>query len=141
MTLRLPARFALRESGYISQESEQYGGMIIGVWNDTAGVEAAGLARRSSVAVWVGPERGYPTVGAHPASRQLYLTECVSAVPEAGTRVVTFGLETPYGQQLYLGAVWPVAGERYLRLLASTSDSAELALFWQMLATITHEIR
>ena len=141
VTLRLPTRFALRQSDYVTQDAEQYGGILVGVWHDTAGGEPEGFDRRSSLAIWVGPERGYPTVGADTASRQLYVQECVSAAPVAGTRVVTFGVHMPEGRLSYFGAVWPATGDRYLRLLASTVDSAELALFRQALGTITHQLR
>jgi hypothetical protein len=75
------------------------------------------------IALWVGPENGYPTFGADTASRQLYAHECRMSTTDGERFVVEYAVRGPDGTDRYLAAFWPVAPGRYLRMTIAGFDA------------------
>jgi hypothetical protein len=141
VSVRLPARFVVRDVPDISPNAEENGGILVGTWTDTTQSLRSGGRVEASLSVWVGPEPGYPTVGADTATRQVAVAECTSARPVQGTRLVTFTLIGPRGTQRYLDAVWPVATGRYLRVMAAADQPEDAAILSRAFASIVVESR
>jgi hypothetical protein len=141
VSVRLPARFTMQEVHDLPEDAEEHGGVLVGSWTDTMHTPGSRDGLGANLAVWVGPEPGYTTVGADTAARQLAVAECTSASPVAGARFVSFTLVGPRGAEHYLAAVWPVAPARYLRVLASAEQPESLKLLHRAVASIDVEPR
>ena len=104
-------------------------GILVATWERRAARAATPLGDQRApmqVAVWIGPEDGYPTVGADTASTQLYARQCRLRTADAERLLVEFALRGRRTSDEYLGAIWPIGAERYLRVLISGLDSASL---------------
>jgi hypothetical protein len=110
----------------VSADAETLGGVLVASWGEEAAPPLGDHRARMQVAVWVGPEDGYPTIGADTASRQLHARQCRLATADGERFVLEFAIRDPRTTQEYLGAVWRVARERYLRVLISGLDAASL---------------
>jgi hypothetical protein len=110
----------------VSADSETLGGILAASWGEQAAPALGDQGARMHVSVWVGPQNGYPTVGADTASRQLHARQCRLATADGERFLVEFAIRGPRTTEEYLGAVWPVARERYVRVLVSGLDTASL---------------
>lgn len=110
----------------VSPDAETLGGVLVASWGDWAERELGDQQALMQVSVWIGPEDGYPTIGRDTASRQFHARQCRLAADDGERRLVEFAIRGPHATEEYLAAVWPVARERYLRVLISGLDAASL---------------
>jgi hypothetical protein len=110
----------------ISADAETLGGVLVASWGDDTAPARSEQRARMRVSVWIGPEDGYPTVGEDTASKQLHARQCRLATAGGERFLVEFAIRSPRATEEYLGAVWRVARERYLRVLISGLDAASL---------------
>ena len=117
-------------------DAEAMGAILVAAWEERAAAGAPAAGRALHVAAWVGPEDGYPTVGADTAARQVRLAECQGRADPRHVRIAEFTLRGPRGEEEYVAAVWRVAPGRYLRALATGFDAGRRAEVRSALATV-----
>jgi hypothetical protein len=106
-----------------------HGSYLLAHFSDAAGRigSSRDQARASHLAIWIGPEPGFATVGADTATRQVAYGECHAGSSSYDPYVAAFTLRMPgAGPANYVSAVWPLSRGRYLRALAS-SDRLQVA--------------
>jgi hypothetical protein len=105
--------------------ADTLGSVLAASWGEGTS-PPVGERARFNVAVWIGPEDGYPSIGADTSSRQLYARQCRMRVGDGERFVTEFALRSPLGTGAYLGAVWPITRQRYIRVLVSELEEAHL---------------
>ena len=140
LVIAAPPSFTVEGESRIDANAESLGGILVAGGNDKSRrAGPLGTRRHTDFAMWVGPEDGYPTTGTDTAARQVVVSECVGSRPRPGTRIVEFTLAEPTGSTYYLGAVWPIRTDRYLRFLSSSDRAEDIAVLRRILASITVE--
>jgi hypothetical protein len=107
--------------------AEEMGGILIASWHEAVPPSPGDQGPELQIAVWVGPEDGYPTVGADTASRQLFARQCRLRTTGGERFVVEYALHGQHRTHEYLSAFWRVAPERYLRVSITGRDASRRA--------------
>jgi hypothetical protein len=120
----------------VPTDAETHGSILVASWSEPMSQSERGHPTAMHVAAWVGPEDGYPTVGADTAARQVRARQCRLRTAGGEGHVVEFTLRGPQGIAEYVGAVWSVTSGRYLRVLVTGFDATRLAEVHAILGSI-----
>ncbi len=144
VTLRLPTR--LHENRHdvhwdVPEGSSEFWGHILGSWDSAGG--AWPNIYLESIAFWIGPNEGYPTVGIagddHP--EQASVAECVLETDIGRLPVVLFEVRSPAIplNTYYVGTYWSLEPGVYISAQGQAPDSSTRSQLLAALATVRLE--
>jgi hypothetical protein len=122
VTLRVPLYLQSPDAPLHDPQAEDEGGILLALWRADQRISGS-HGRVPHVAIWVGPEPGYPTVAADPTTVQTAAHECQFLSANGQIYVVRFTLHSAQGLDAHIAAVLPIGSGRFVTFDASSSDA------------------